>query len=101
MSETFKDKDILALPGRVLIHCAKSQEVKMQLESALILQELVKEKIATIKKHLENIQLQSMTGKNLTDSELTRDQFIAMADLELKLRDELKMFESLVEESEK
>ena len=54
MSEKFKPEDILALPSRVLIHCDKSQEVKIQLESALKLQELV-------------IDMENQTGRALVD----------------------------------
>lgn len=54
MSEVFKPEDIIALPSRVLIHCDKSQEVKIQLESALKLQKLVKE-LATNDKMFQSL----------------------------------------------
>lgn len=54
MSETFKTEDILALPGRVLIHCDKSQEVKIQLESALRIQQSVKEEIDITKYRIKH-----------------------------------------------
>jgi len=71
------------------------------IETALKLEELMNVKIENIKKHLENIERQQMTGRNLGDKELDSGDYMIMADTKLKLELDLKQYQSLIEESKK
>jgi len=72
-----------------------------RLMNALKLAELLKEKIESIKKHLENIERQQMTGKNLGGDTLTSGDFVFMANTHLSLKSKLKEWKSLLEAAKK